>query len=548
MPELTHVDRYPEIPVSLIPSRGVLQTGDWRNLRPVLHQRPSPCTAACPALVPIPRYLHLISEGRIEEAYAEFTLRNPFPAITGRVCPHDCETACSRTGRDGAVSIRVLERHLGDRAGDLPHPIPDERSGHYVAVVGSGPAGLSAAYYLRREGHAVTVYERRDRAGGVLRYGIPDYRLPSDVVEREIERLADMGIGFSMGVSLGEDVTLEDLAVDHDAVFVATGAWQERPMGIPGEDLLIPGLAYLDAVNRGEAALPGSRCAVVGGGNTAMDVARVLRRLGADVAVLYRRTAAEMPAIAEEVERAAADGVRFEFLSQPVAAEPAAGRVALTVERMRLGEPDSSRRRRPEPTGETSDAVFDAVVTAIGETAEVEPFPAALIGPDGWLTVGPHGETGDDRIFVGGDLTTGPATVVEAIGAGRRAAAAIHARLDEGATPEWATPLPGEPVDAGETNPAYFPRRLRLDDPPSASAAPLAEETATVSPVAALAEIERCYSCGYCNECGTCFVFCPDSAITWNGGPVFDYEVCKGCGVCTAECPGHVLVEVKEQQ
>jgi NADPH-dependent glutamate synthase beta subunit-like oxidoreductase/Pyruvate/2-oxoacid:ferredoxin oxidoreductase delta subunit len=526
----------------------MLQTGDWRNLRPVLHPTSSPCTAACPALVPIPRYLHLLAEGRIEEAYAAFTLRNPFPAITGRVCPHDCEAACSRIGRDGAVSIRVLERHLGDRAGDLGHTIPEKRSGRHVAVVGSGPAGLSAAHYLRREGHAVTVFERRARPGGVLRYGIPDYRLPSDVVDREIERLSDMGVGFSTGVSLGDDVTLADLTSDHDAVFVATGAWQERPMDMPGQDLLIPGLAYLDAVSRGQAALPGRDCAVIGGGNTAMDVARVLRRLGGDVTLLYRRTAAEMPAIVEEVERAAADGVHFEFLSQPVAAASSAGRVLITVERMRLGAPDDSGRRRPEPTGELSEAVYDAVFTAIGETADVAPFPAELLGEDGWLAAGPSGETGDDRVFVGGDVTTGPATVVEAIAAGRRAAAAIHARLGAGASPEWAVPSPGEAVDPADTNAAYFPRRRRLEDPPSAALGPMAEEAATVSPVAALAEIERCYSCGYCNECGTCFVFCPDSAIAWNGGPVFDYDVCKGCGICTAECPGHVLVEVREQQ
>jgi len=547
MPDLTHVDGYPEIPVSLLPSRGMLQTGDWRNLRPVLHPRPSPCTAACPALVPIPRYLHLLAEDRIEEAHAVFTLRNPFPAITGRVCPHDCEAACSRATRDGAVSIRVLERHLGDRAADLPHPLPQERSGRHIAVMGSGPAGLSAAYYLRREGHAVTVFERRDRPGGVLRYGIPDYRLPCDVVDREIERLADMGIGFSTGVSLGEDVTLEDLTTDHDAVFVATGAWRERPMGVPGDDLLTPGLAYLDAVNRGEAGLPGAHCAVVGGGNTAMDVARVLRRLGADVTVLYRRTATEMPAIAEEVERAAADGVRFEFLTQPVAVAAAGGRVDVTIEQMRLGEPDESGRRRPEPTGECGNVVFDAVFTAIGETADLSPFPAELIGDDGWLTAGPSGETGDERVYVGGDLITGPATVVEAIAAGRRAAAAIHARLEGATTPAWAESLAEEALGVAEVNPAYFPRRIRLEDPPSAAVAPLAEETATVSPVTALAEIERCYSCGFCNECGTCFVFCPDSAISWDDGPVFDYEVCKGCGICTAECPGHVIIEVKEQ-
>lgn len=547
MVDLTHVDRYPEIPVSLLPSRGMLQTGDWRNVRPELRERPSPCTIACPAQVPIPRYLHLLAEGRVADAYAAFTARNPFPSITGRVCPHECEDSCNRVTRDGAVSIRTLERYLGDRAAAMPPPSPAADTGRRVAVVGSGPAGLAAAHYLRRSGHSVTVYERREEPGGVLRYGIPDYRLPRDVVDREIDRLGATGVEFRTGVDLGPDVTLGHLTREHDAVFVATGASTERPMRIPGEDLLTPGLAYLDGVNRGDIRLPGASCAVVGGGNTAMDVARVLRRLGGEVTVLYRRTERDMPAIAEEVERAAADGVHFEFLSQPIEAAGADGLITVTVERMRLGQPDGSGRPRPEPTGLTSEMVFDAVFTAIGETADVGPFPTALIDERGRPAVGPSGETEDDRVFAGGDLVTGPATVVEAIAAGRRAAAAIHARLDGGEVPEWAAPLGGEEVGPGEVNPAYFPLRLRIEDPLSEPDGLLAEETATVSPVAALAEIERCYSCGYCNACGTCFVFCPDAAITWNGGPVFDYEVCKGCGICTAECPGGVLVDVREQ-
>jgi NADPH-dependent glutamate synthase beta subunit-like oxidoreductase len=548
--DLTHVDGYPEVPVSLVSSRGILQTGGWRNMRPVAAERAAPCTAACPAGVPTPRVLDLLARGEPDEAFAAFTLRNPFPAVTGRVCPHDCELACSRTTRDAAVSIRSLERYLGDRAAGLPDPEPAPDTGRRVAVIGSGPAGLSAAYYLRRAGHRVTVYERRSRPGGMLRYGIPSYRLPDDVVDREVGRLEKLGVEFRTGVALGDDLALADLVAGYDAVFAGTGAWRSRPSGIEGEDLLRSGLAFLGALAAGHTEPPGRRCAVVGGGNTAMDVARVLRRLGCSVTVLYRRTEAEMPAIREEIALAVADGVKMEYLRLPTRAAPAEGdRVTLTVERMTLGPPDDSGRPRPEPTGVTEDLVFDAVFSAIGEQADPTPFPDRLLGDDGWLRIGPDGATAEPALFVGGDLATGPATVVEAIAAGRCAATSIQQRLgDSAAPPDWAASARLEVVPAGDTNPAYVTRRPRAGDRvlPTAATDPLGEETATISPEEALAEIERCYSCGHCNACGTCFVFCPDAAIRWDDGPVFDYQVCKGCGICTTECPGQALVFVRE--
>jgi NADPH-dependent glutamate synthase beta subunit-like oxidoreductase/Pyruvate/2-oxoacid:ferredoxin oxidoreductase delta subunit len=547
MSPLDHVDDYPEIPVSLGSTRAVLKTGAWRSVRPVLAERTAPCTAGCPAGVTIPVYLHDVAAGRLDAAFAAFTERNPFPRITGRVCPHLCEGACNLAAVAGetAVSIRAVERWLGDATAELPHRRPDATTGIRVAVVGSGPAGLAAAYYLRRTGHDVTVLEKRNRAGGMLRHAIPDYRLPAAVVDAEVSRLEDMGIEFRTGVELGVDLTLEDLTASNSAVFVATGAWRERVAGVPGEELFTAGLGFLEGVSRGEATLPGRRCAVVGGGNTAMDVARVLRMLDAEVTVLYRRTEDEMPAIPEEYRLAVADGVTFQWLSLPRSVERRAGELVVTVEEMRLGDSDGSGRRQPEPTGSTRQLTFDGIFSAIGEAADLSPFPDHLRSPDGWLAVGPLGATADAKVYVGGDLVTGPATVIEAIVAGRAAARAIDRRLGYG--DRWPTDHAAEVVEPGEVHAANRRRHPRVADPRSGAARPLDEETSTIGTEAAFVEIERCLSCGHCNECGVCFVLCPDAAIRWDGGPVVDYEFCKGCGICVAECSGHTMILINER-
>ncbi len=545
MTGLRHVDDYPEIPISLDTTRSTLKTGAWRSVRPVLVERRAPCSAGCPAGVGIPAYAADVAAGRLAEAFAKFTARNPFPRITGRVCPHTCEAECNLDAASGPVSIRAVERWFGDATAHLPHPV-GESTGKKIAVVGAGPAGLAAAYYLRRTGHDVVVFDRRERPGGLLRYGIPDYRLPSAIVDDETARLTAMGIDFRPGVALGTDVGLDDLEATYAAVFVATGAWQAREVGIPGASLLEPGLAFLEAAKRGKAELPGERCAVIGGGNTALDVARLLRRMRARVTVLYRRTAAEMPAIAEEYERAVADGIEFEWLVAPRSVVKAGGRLEVTVADMRLGRPDASGRPASEPIGRTRQLAFDAVFAAIGETADVAPFPVRLLDGDGWVASGAEGATGDANLFVGGDLATGPATVVEAIVAGRRAARAIDHQLGFGHL--WPEEELRPVVPASETNPTYVPGHSRLGPLRVPTFDPVAEETLTASPVAVLAEIERCLSCGTCNDCGTCFVFCPDGAIAWLDGPAIDYEFCKGCGICVTECPGHALVLVNERE
>lgn len=549
MSPLEHVDDYPEIPVSLGSTRESLKTGGWRSVRPVLTDRTAPCAAGCPAGIAIPAYLHDITSGRVEEAYARFAERNPFPRITGRVCPHTCQDVCNLavTTPDGAVSIRSIERWLGDATAAVPHRPRFAPTGRRMAIVGSGPAGLAAAYYLRRSGHEVTVFERRSIPGGMLRHAIPEYRLPASVVDEEIARLVGMGVVFRTGVNLGRDVRVDELEREFDAVFLATGACRERAMGVPGEALFTSGLAFLDAVRSGEAVVPGPQCAVIGGGNTAMDVARVLRRLGADVTVLYRRTVDEMPAIDEEYLRAVDDGVVFSWLTLPRAAVASAdGRITVTVEEMRLGEPDASGRRSPEPTGITWERVFDGVFAAVGEVADLDPIPDRLIGSGGWIEVGDGGATRDDRLLAGGDVVSGPATVIAAIVAGREAARTIDRRFGIG--DRW----PDDPVTSvvtpDEVNTTHRIRHTAATDAMVPGADPMAEETATLSAATAGAEIERCLSCGHCNECGTCFTFCPDAAIRWEDGPVVDLDYCKGCGICVVECPGRAMVLVSERE
>jgi NADPH-dependent glutamate synthase beta subunit-like oxidoreductase len=545
---LGHVDDYPEIPVSFASTSALLKTGAWRSVRPVLTRRTAPCSAECPAGINIPAYIDEIVRGSLEDAHTAFISKNPFPRITGRVCPHFCEHWCNLAVVSGeeSVSIRSIERWLGDQTADLPYPLPEEETGKQVAVVGAGPAGMAAAFYLRRSGHKVTVIERRDHPGGIMRYGIPEYRLPVAVVEQEVSRLEAMGIEFRTGSALGVDLMLEDLEAAYAAVFLATGAAKERHTGIKGESLLEPGLPFLEAANRDLADLPGERCAVIGGGNTAMDVARVLRRMGAEVTVLYRRTVDEMPAIKEEYERAAADGVKFEWLVLPRSVEKLGEELLVTVEHMRLGEPDESGRSRPEPTGITREMRFHGVFAAIGETADLAPFPERMRDSQGWLDIDGAGATKDPFVYAGGDLATGPATVIEAIVAGRSAAQAIDEHL--GFAHKWPVEEPEDKVTPAEVNPTYMPHHDRADDHEVKAVTRFTEETTTLTDAEVLAEIDRCLSCGHCNSCGTCFVFCPDGAIIWDEGPRIDHEFCKGCGICVAECPGHVMVLINERE
>jgi 2-oxoacid:acceptor oxidoreductase delta subunit (pyruvate/2-ketoisovalerate family) len=602
-PDIAH--GVPPLPVSNISTR-VNRTGSWKYIRPAYRDKVAPCNQGCPVGIDVEGYLNLLRESRFEEARDLLLSENPMPAVTGRVCHHPCEVACNRRQLDQAVAVHAVERAMGDWA--LEHPVAPLAVGRRresVGVVGSGPAGLACAYHLTRLGYRVTVYEAEGEPGGVLRYGIPAYRLPREVVAGEIERIRSLGVEIRCGVRLGKTVPWGTLD-RHDAVFLATGAHRGRPLGLEGEPVagIVSGLAFLRAVNGGEHPRLGRRVVVVGGGNTAMDCARTALRLGAEVTVLYRRTRDEMPAHPDEVEEALREGVDFRFLAAPVAVrtteqvadEPAleaieamfgpaqapAPRLAgLECMRMRLGEPDADGRRRPIAVeGERFILPADTVLTAIGEDADLDALPDGLSGADGALAVDALNTTTCPTIFAGGDLVAQPRTVADALGAGKRAAIGIDRMLgaragDADGRPDpselrWGgsgnlsitrwrgdDPVPrtgavNEVVRWEEMNPAHYRKRPRHGDrhlAPAGTSAGFAESNLGLSRIQAMAEARRCLNCGVCNTCELCLIFCPDLAIARRAdGPgfVIDYDHCKGCGVCAAECPRGAITMTRE--
>ncbi len=540
-----NVHNIPEAPVTLTTTL-INQTGSWKNIQPVLVEAPAPCTAACPAGIEIPVYFDMLIRGRFDDAAKILHDSNPFPSITGRVCPHFCEQQCNRGHFDEAISIRGIERFLGDRYLDKKWSPPDTEVDKKIAIVGSGPAGLSAAHYLRKKGYKVTVFERDEKPGGVLRYGIPDYRLPKDILDKEIEALEREGVEFKTNTEVGKDITFDELKEKFDAVFFGTGAPLERQMKIPGEEHFINGVEFLREANTGKFKEFSGRVAVIGGGNVAMDVARSLLRLGATPVVLYRRTEKEMPAIREEVERAMEDGIEFKFLTLPVKAEKKDGKIVLTNIKMKLGEPDETGRRRPIPIeGSEYTEEYAAVVTAIGELADLSIFPKDLLNEKGWLDVDVETTaTKDPKVFAGGDLVLGPATVIEAIELGKRAATNID-RVLNGLELKKFKPFENV-VGFDKIVLDYFIKEPREKQPEIPIEERIKhfdrEEIGEFTEEQVQREASRCFSCGHCNGCGTCWVFCPDMAIKWeNDQPVFEYDYCKGCGICAAECPRDVI-------
>ena len=386
----------------------------------------APCTIACPAHAKVEEYVRAIANGEFEKGLAIIMDRIPMPMSVGRVCPRFCEKQCRRNIDGKPVAINEFKRYAADLCFDSFTENLPESCGKKVAVVGGGPAGLSAAYYLRRQGFAVTVYDAEEKFGGMTRYGIPEYRLPKAILDREIDHFAKMGITLVPGMKLGGNISLEDLQKNHDAVVIAVGCWKASGLRCEGEELATPGIGFLHniAVNNNTAANPG-KTLVIGGGNTAMDCVRSSVRLGsADVTCIYRRTEAEMPAEKIEIAEAKEEGVKFQFLTAPVKLEKRGGKLVLTCLKMELGEPDASGRRKPVAVpGSEFEIEADTVIGAIGQGTAA---PAGLpVDRYGNLAVKADSTRVAENIYAAGDCAYGAATVVEALASGRLAALEI---------------------------------------------------------------------------------------------------------------------------
>jgi NADH-quinone oxidoreductase subunit F len=470
----------------------------------------SPCENSCPLHMDIPRFLQLYQEGRLEDAFLSVILDNPLPASTGRVCQHPCDDRCRRAGIDEPVNMRDVHRLiadevlLSDRFDAMVERVRElrrEPTGRHIAVVGAGPTGLTCAFYLALFGHEVTVYDSRPAAGGMLRYALPEYRLPKRVLDREVELIERMGVRFRFGVEVGEDLGLNDIDEGHDAVFLAIGTWKEAWVYLPGTELagVLPALPFLEAVSRGDPVPVGASVVVIGGGNAAIDSARTARRMGADVTIVYRRQRRDMPAIPEEIQAAEHEGAKLAYLAAPHRiVGDSSGRVrALEAVRTRPGEFDTSGRRRPVPTDEVIRLECDTVILAVGETVDPDFCRASglKVREAGTLEVDRHTlETSRDRFFAGGDLITGASNVSNAMGLGKKAARAIDRRLMDREdlsmpVPELACAMvaPATPVGLGRQVPGEKPAatRVRTYD----------EVSLGLDPAAALGEASRCLRC-----------------------------------------------------
>jgi formate dehydrogenase (NADP+) beta subunit len=509
-----------------------------RTRQPVYVDRLPPCNHACPAGENVQAWLAEAQAGRYRAAWDVLVRDNPLPAVHGRVCYHPCEDACNRTALDGAVSIHAVERFIGDLALRERWAIepPAERTGQRVLIVGAGPSGLSAAWHLALRGHAVVVHEAGPVAGGMLHFGIPKYRLPREVLEAEVARIAALGVEFVLN-HLVEDLAAEKAAGRFDAVFLAVGAHLGRRLEIPARDAgrIYDALQFLRAMDQtGEAPKIGRRVAIYGGGNTAMDAARTAARLGADPVVIYRRTREQMPAHPFEADEAIEEGVRMHWLRTIKAID---GRT-LTLEVMTL-DADGF----PQPTGTFETLEADALVLALGQDTDtrfLRTLPDIELRPDGTVVVGPDMQTGCAGVFAGGDMIPFDRTVTTAVGHGKKAARHIDGWLRS--QPYRASP-PHEPVTAPMLRLWYgtatAPRRQ-----PSAGLelrrTTFTEVVGGLDAADARLEAQRCLSCGNCFECDGCYSACPEHAVVKLGPGMryrFDLDRCTGCGICAEQCP-----------
>ena len=521
-------------------------TGSWRTARPVYLDRLPPCNNACPAGENIQGWLFHAESGDYEQAWRVLVENNPLPAAMGRVCYHPCESACNRAQLDSSVGINSVERFLGDEAikRGWKFAAPAAASGKRVLVVGAGPSGLSAAYHLARMGHQVEIHEAGPLAGGMMRFGIPKYRLPREVLDAEVQRILDMGVTLKLNTKVTH-IEQSMKEGSFDAAFLAVGAHIGKRAMIPAGDAahIVDAVSVLRSMEGEDKPMLGRKVVVYGGGNTAVDVARTVKRMGAEPIIVYRRTRDKAPAHDFEIEEALQEGVMIKWLSTI----KQAGDSSITIEKMALDD-----KGFPQPTGEFETLEADSVVLALGQDVDLSLLQGVpnLEIKDGTVQVSPNMMTGHPGIFAGGDMVPSERTVTVAVGHGKKAAHNIDAWL-RGTTYQ---PAPKhELAEFGKLNPWYYSDadktvRPMLDIIRRQST--FEEVQGGLDETTALFEARRCLSCGNCFECDNCYGVCPDNAVIKLGpGKRFEfkYDYCKGCGICVAECPCGAIKMVTEE-
>ncbi|MCL2346567.1 MAG: NAD(P)-binding protein [Desulfobulbus sp.] len=522
------------------------KTGSWRTVRPLYVDRLPPCNATCPAGENIQGWLYHAESGDYEHAWRVLVENNPLPAIMGRVCYRPCQGACNRQFVDAAVNINGVERFLGDEAirRGWAFTKPEQASGKRVLVVGAGPSGLSAAYHLARFGHAVEIHEAGPCAGGMMRFGIPKYRLPRDIIDAEVQRILDLGVTLKLDAKVA-NIAAAMREGRFDAVFLAVGAHIGKRAYIPASDAthIVDAVSVLRSMEGEDKPMLGRRVVVYGGGNTALDVARTAKRMGAEEAIIvYRRTREKAPAHESEIEEALQEGVMVKWLSTI----KQAGEGEITIEKMALDD-----KGFPQPTGEFEKLAADSVVLALGQDVDLgllEGVPGLEIR-DGVVQVGPNMMTGHAGIFAGGDMVPSERTVTVAVGHGKKAARHIDAWL---AGQTYAPPPKHEVATFDKLNPWYYseaPRQVRPVLDIIRRQSNFDEIVQGLNEDNAQFEARRCLSCGNCFECDNCYGVCPDNAVIKLGPGQrfrFNLDYCKGCGICATECPCGAIRMVAE--
>jgi len=526
------------------------KTGSWRTLIPINITHTPPCNNACPAGNDIRGFLRVLAEKKdYEQAWHILTRTNPFPAVCGRVCPHPCEGGCNRRDFDEPLAINCAERAVGDFGleNNLQHKKLIATRKEKVAVIGSGPAGFSCAFHLAKRGFQVKIYEANSEPGGMMRYGIPSYRQPNYILKQEIDNILSLGVELECNVKVGVNIPLDQLRNEYDAIFLGVGAQKGVSINIPGKDAenVFTGVEFLRQVNTGKWVELGNDVVVIGGGNTAMDCARVAKRLGANVSVVYRRTRMEMPAITAEIDEAMEERIMFRYHTNPTKLILDEGRVVgLLCVQMELREPDASGRARPVPiSGSEAFIPADTVIMATGQAVDYDGIDIQTVDNQ-WIYTNEYLMTSTAGVFAGGDAVAGLETVSLAIGQGMRAASAIEDYIDGNKESELAQP----PVVYSRELNTYYYQPVKRYEKEARSIHMRLKGFKEIYPNFdrddIIVEANRCFSCGLCFDCGNCYMYCPDNAVKKSkitGLYEFDYDFCKGCGLCAKECPCHYI-------